>query len=173
MLTNWWLTKLTFCVNLPTYASMSKLELLQVHKPMSEDFQSISHTLQFIKENLNRNDASVRRLEDSIRESWIRMLALDERGELERARINEVSSFYETIEQLLATSNQRLNCRGGVEDTRLEAKAKDSPSEDRTSRGQGQQCSRPRPTTQAQAFSYKKKVFKNFFQAISNSLAYP
>ena len=46
-----------------------------------------------------------------------------------------------------------------------EAKAKDSPSEDRTSRGQG-------PRTQAQVFS-KKKVFKNFFQAISNLLAYP
>ena len=93
--------------------------------------------------------------------------------------------------------------RGGVEDTRLEAKAKakdtkkseakdkDSPSEDRPSRGQGQECSRPR--TQAQVFSKKwsskqffrqspekkglqkffpvickKKVFKNFFQAISN-----
>ena len=52
------------------------------------------------------------------------------------------------------------------------AKAKDSPSEDRTSRGQGQECSSPRPRTQAQVFS-KKKVFKNFFQAISNSLAYP
>ena len=45
--------------------------------------------------------------------------------------------------------------RGGVEDTRLEAKAKDtkkteakakgSLSEDRHSRGQGQECSRPRP----------------------------
>ena len=53
-----------------------------------------------------------------------------------------------------------------------EAKAKDSLSEDRTSRGQGQECSRPRPRTQAQAFS-KIKVFKIFFQAISNSLAYP
>ena len=44
-----------------------------------------------------------------------------------------------------------------------EAKAKDNPSEDRPSRGQGQECSRPR--TQAQVFS-KKKVFKIFFQAI-------
>ena len=42
--------------------------------------------------------------------------------------------------------------RGGVEDTMLEAKdtkksevkAKDSPTEDRPSRGQGQECSRPR-----------------------------
>ena len=57
--------------------------------------------------------------------------------------------------------------RGGVEDTRLEAKdtkkseakAKDSPSEDRPSRGQG-------PKTQAQVLS-KKKVFRKFFQAIS------
>ena len=56
--------------------------------------------------------------------------------------------------------------RGGVEDTRLEAKAEDRPS-----RGQGQG-----PRTQAQVFSEKrssknfsgvlqKKVFKNFFQA--------
>ena len=38
-------------------------------------------------------------------------------------------------------------------------------AKDRNARGQG-------PRTQAQVFS-KKKVFKNFFQAISNSLAYP
>ena len=49
----------------------------------------------------------------------------------------------------------KLVIRGGVEDTRLEAKdtkkneakAKDSLSEDRHSRGQGQECSRPRPRT--------------------------
>ena len=54
-----------------------------------------------------------------------------------------------------------VRARGGVEDTRLEAKAKakdtkkseakakakDSLSEDRHSRGQGQECSRPRPRT--------------------------
>ena len=58
---------------------------------------------------------------------------------------------------------------GGVEDTRLEAKAKDTKkskakakdnlSEDRHSRGQG-------PRTQAQVLS-KKKVFTKVFQAIS------
>ena len=52
---------------------------------------------------------------------------------------------------------QKDNCtivytRGGVEDTRLEAKAKDSLSEDRHSRGQGQG-----PRTQPQVFSKKKK----------------
>ena len=40
-------------------------------------------------------------------------------------------------------------------------------AKDRNARGQGQG-----PRTQAQVFS-KKKVFKNFFQAISNSLACP
>ena len=40
-------------------------------------------------------------------------------------------------------------------------------AKDRNARGQGQG-----PRTQAQVFS-EKKVFKNFFQAISNSLAYP
>ena len=42
---------------------------------------------------------------------------------------------------------QQVTGRGGVEDTRLEAKAKDSLSEDGHSRGQGQECSRPRPRT--------------------------
>ena len=62
-----------------------------------------------------------------------------------------------------AKRNQKPIIRGGVEDTRLEAKAKDtkkseakdSLSENRTSRGQGQECSRPR--TQAQAFFKKTK----------------
>ena len=70
--------------------------------------------------------------------------------------------------------------RDGVEDTRLEAKAKDtkkseakakdSLSEDRHSRGQGQECSRPRPRTKdtsASALRKKKKVFTKIFQAIS------
>ena len=56
--------------------------------------------------------------------------------------------------------------RGRVEDTRLEAKdtkkseamAKDSLSEDRHSRGQGQECSRPRTKdTSASALQKKKK----------------
>ena len=67
--------------------------------------------------------------------------------------------------------------RGGVEDTRLEAKAKDtkkseakdSLSEDRHSRGQGQERSRPRPRTKDTSASalQKKKVFTKIFQAIS------
>ena len=67
--------------------------------------------------------------------------------------------------------------RGGVEDTRLEAKdtkkleakAKDSLFEDRPSRAQGQDCSKPRPRTKDTAASaFQKKVFKKLFQAISN-----
>ena len=59
--------------------------------------------------------------------------------------------------------------RGGVEDTRLEAKAKDSLSEDRHSRGQGQECSRPRTRTKDTSASAlrKKKVFTKILQAIS------
>ena len=78
--------------------------------------------------------------------------------------------------------------RAGVEDTwfeakakdtkKSEAKAKDSPSEDRHSRGQGRECSRPRTKdTNASVLKkrspnkllddLKKKVFKIFFQAIS------
>ena len=71
-----------------------------------------------------------------------------------------------------------VRTRGGVEDTRLEtkakdtkkSKAKDSLSEDRHSRGQGQECSRPRPRTKdtsASALQKKKKVVTKIFQAIS------
>ena len=67
-----------------------------------------------------------------------------------------------------------------------EAKDKDSLSEDRHSRGQGQECSRPR--TQAQVLSKKKKkiltkiflliskkkkVFTKIFQAISTKKRFP
>ena len=59
-----------------------------------------------------------------------------------------------------------------------ETKAKDSLSEDRTSRGQGQECSRPRPKTKDTGASVLKKRIiirglQNFFQAISKSFAYP
>ena len=52
--------------------------------------------------------------------------------------------------------------RSEVEDTRLEAKAKDT----KKFWGQGQTLSRPRPRTKAQVFS-KKRSSKIFFQAIS------
>ena len=64
--------------------------------------------------------------------------------------------------------------RGGVKDTRLEAKAKDkkkseakakdSLSEHRPSRGQGKECSRPRPRTEDTAASVlqKKGLQKRF-----------
>ena len=49
-----------------------------------------------------------------------------------------------------------------------EAKVKDSLSEDRHSRGQGQECSRPR--TQAQVLSKKKKRSSQKFQKIFRAL---
>ena len=61
--------------------------------------------------------------------------------------------------------------RGGVEDTRLEAKdtkkkseakAKNSLSEDRPSRGQGQECSRPRTKDTAASVLQKKGLQKSF-----------
>ena len=80
-----------------------------------------------------------------------------------------------------------LLTRGGVEDTRLEAKAKDTKKMRGQGQGQGQpfrgqNLSRPRTgMLEAKAkdqghrrkCSQKKKVFKIFFQAVSNSLAYP
>ena len=71
--------------------------------------------------------------------------------------------------------------RGGVEDTSLKAEdTKKSEAKDRHSRGQGQECSRPR--TQAQVLSKqkktifkktKKKVFTKIFQAISTKKRFP
>ena len=59
--------------------------------------------------------------------------------------------------------------RGGVEDTKLEAKAKgtkkseakakNNPSEERPSQGQGQECSRPRTKAQRRSDHQEKKVF--------------
>ena len=72
-----------------------------------------------------------------------------------------------------------LISRGEVQDTRLEAKntkkseAKDSLSEDRLSRCQGQECSRPRTKDTAASVLQKKKVFKKVYQAISNLKALP
>ena len=78
--------------------------------------------------------------------------------------------------------------RGGVEDTRLEAKAKAKDTKKIRGQGQGQpfrgqNLSRPRTgMLEAKAKDQghrrkcspkKKKVFKNFFQTISNLLAYP
>ena len=65
-----------------------------------------------------------------------------------------------------AEPDERVKFRGGVEDTRLEAKAKSTNKI--LGQGQpfrGQTLSRPR--TQPQVFS-KKKIFKKVFLAISN-----
>ena len=63
-----------------------------------------------------------------------------------------------------------MNIRGGVEDTRLAAKAKDTKKseakdslfEDRTSRGQGQERSRPRTKNTGASVLRKKKPLKIF-----------
>ena len=44
-------------------------------------------------------------------------------------------------------------------------KAKDSPLEDKPSRGQRQECSRPRPRTKETGASVLQKSLQNFFQA--------
>ena len=77
----------------------------------------------------------------------------------------------EQLTHLAMNLRSYMVLRGGVEDTRLEAKAKDtkiseakdSLSEDRHSRGQGQG-----PRTQAQVlFKKKKRSSQKIFQAIS------
>ena len=54
----------------------------------------------------------------------------------------------------------RVEVRGGVVDTRLEAK----DSKKFRGQGQGQNLLRPRPRTQTQAFSTKKRSSKNSFR---------
>ena len=76
-----------------------------------------------------------------------------------------IQVFYFTTFMLFFYNKQRWSrghkARGQGHKKKSEAKAKDSLSEDRHSRGQGQECSRPR--TQAQVLSKKKKGFhKNF-----------
>ena len=91
--------------------------------------------------------------------------------------VNRATTYCSKLNILKLPDIYKLETRGGVEDTRLEAKAKDTKknprprprtalprtdpleAKDRPSRGQG-------PRTQAQVFP-KKKVFKIFFQVIS------
>ena len=76
-------------------------------------------------------------------------------------------SFFPEVESRTQGSRPRPRIQ-----KKSEAKAKDSLSEDRHSRGQGQECSRPR--TQAQVLSKKKKkVFTKIFQAISTKKCFP
>ena len=59
--------------------------------------------------------------------------------------------------------------------TQKKSDAKDSLSEDRHSRGQGQECSRPRPKTKdtSACALQKKKIFTKIFQAISTKKRFP
>ena len=78
----------------------------------------------------------------------------------------------------MQSAANKLSNRGEVEDTRLEAKAKntkqirgkakDSLFEDRPSQGQGQECSKLRPRTKDTAATvlqkkrFSKKLFRRF-----------
>ena len=64
------------------------------------------------------------------------------------------------LRRLLDRIDTELSNRGGVEDTRLEAQ--DSLSEDRLSRGQGQECSRPRTKDTGASVLQKKGLEKIF-----------
>ena len=87
------------------------------------------------------------------------------------------NSLKGALHHLIILSKVESRTQGSRQRPRTQKKfeAKDSLSEDRTSRGQGHECSRPRPRTEDTGASVllKKKVFKNIFQAISTSLAYP
>ena len=58
--------------------------------------------------------------------------------------------------------------------TQKNSEAKGSLSEDKTSRGQGQECSRPRPRTKdTSASALQKKIFTKIFQAIFMKKCFP
>ena len=52
--------------------------LYWVQENSSDDYDAISETLQFVKNNLNRDDECVKRLECNIRNSYKRILSLNE-----------------------------------------------------------------------------------------------
>ena len=87
--------------------------------------------------------------------------------------ISSSSVFFNKTDFEKSLFEATLKPRGGVEDTRLEAKAKDtkksdakdSPSEDRYSRGEVQESSRPRSkNTGASVLQIKKRSSKLFFR---------
>ena len=80
------------------------------------------------------------------------------------------------FEDLLAEVESRT--QGSRPRTQKKSEAKDSLSEDRHSRGQGQECSRPRPRTKdtkrkCSPKKKKKKVFTKIFQVISTKKRFP
>ena len=91
--------------------------------------------------------------------------------------LSEANLYMQTI-QYVGSLALAVIIRGGVEDTRLEAKAKDTKKIRGQGQGQpfrGQTLSRPRTGMleakdqgHSRKCSRKKKVFKKVFQAISN-----
>ena len=75
-------------------------------------------------------------------------------------RVNDYHAAYKIAEVESRTQGSRPR-------TQKKSEAKDSLSEDRTSRRQGQQCSRPRTKDTGASVLQKKqnkKIFKNFFR---------
>ena len=85
-----------------------------------------------------------------------------------RVSVQYFEIFFEGLLPKMQVEDTRLEAKTKAKDTKkLEAKAKNSPSEDRLFRGQGQECSRPRPRTMdtsTSALQIKKKVFKIFLR---------
>ena len=75
------------------------------------------------------------------------------------------------VESRTQGSRPRTQKKSEAKDTK-KIEAKDSLSEDRHSRGQGQECSRPRPRTKDTS-ALQKKVFTKIFQAISTKKRFP
>ena len=79
------------------------------------------------------------------------------------ARALFVGQWFSTCQPEVESRTQGSRPRPKTQ-KKSEAKVKDSLSEDRHSRGQGQECSRPRPRTLEQVLSKKKKSSQKFFR---------
>ena len=164
--------------------------ILNSQRPAHEKLQLYNVVLQK-SEQLEKKTADVtpQAVEDGILSDFDRQM----QAVLKSQKPTRKKYYYITIScgnPVYMKKSSALDVRGGAENTRLEAKDtknisgqgqghKKNPrprprtafprtepleAKNRNARGQGQG-----PRTQAQAFS-KKKIFKNFFQAISNSL---
>ena len=93
-------------------------------------------------------------------------------GRVEKILTGSISGLGQTkrSSSALEVESRTQGSRPSQGQKKFEAKAKDSLSEDRPSRGQGQECSRPRPRTKDTAASVSKK--KGLQKSFSGNLQF-
>ena len=118
----------------------------------------------------------VNELEQKLNERILRPVPVPSSKENIDVLANKVHSVITNSYEAACPMRKSLRTRGGVKDTRLEAKAKDTKkseakdnlSEDRHSRGQGQECSRPGTKVTSASALQKKRSSQKFFRRSSH-----